>query len=74
MVLDRADRHDAGRPGERRSVHHNPDLLAGLSDALKRRMQGKSCFNFKAVDKDLFQELARLTQKSVARVKQDKLF
>jgi len=28
MVLDRADRHDAGRLGERRSVHHNPDLLA----------------------------------------------
>ena len=54
-------------------VYMYPDLLAGLSDGLQRRMQGKSCFNFKAVDKDLFKELARLTQKSVARVRQDQL-
>jgi hypothetical protein len=27
-------------------------------------MQGKSCFNFVAVDKPLFQELAQLTDRS----------
>jgi hypothetical protein len=55
-------------------VYMYPELLAGISDSLKKRMQGKSCFNFKASDKALFDELARLTRKSVDRVKQEKLF
>jgi hypothetical protein len=55
-------------------VYMYPDLLTGLSDGLQRRMQGKSCFNFKAVDKDLFKELAQLAHRSAARVKQDRLF
>lgn len=42
-------------------VYVNPQLLAGISPALKKRMQGKSCFNFKAVDATLFGELERLT-------------
>lgn len=33
-----------------------------VSPELKRRMQGKTCFNFKAVDEKLFAELAALTQ------------
>ena len=28
-----------------------------MSDALRKRMQGKSCFNFTKVDDDLFHEL-----------------
>src|SRR4051794_28633591 len=32
------------------SVYASPDLLKGMSPELKKRMQGKSCFNFKAVD------------------------
>ena len=28
-------------------VYTNPELLDGLSGSLKKRMQGKSCFNFK---------------------------
>jgi hypothetical protein len=43
-------------------VYVQPALLAGISAQLKARMQGKSCFNFTAVDAALFQELAALTQ------------
>jgi hypothetical protein len=55
-------------------VYMFPDLLDGISGDLKKRMQGKSCFNFKSSDKELFGELARLTQKSVQRLKREKLF
>lgn len=43
-------------------VYVNPDLLADLSPALKKRMQGKSCFNFTKSDPALFKELATLTE------------
>lgn len=42
-------------------VYTHPALLASLSPELKKRMQGKSCFNFTAVDPALFAELAALT-------------
>lgn len=42
-------------------VYENPQLLDGLTPELKARMQGKSCFNFKAIDEDLFAQLAELT-------------
>ena len=42
-------------------VYVFPALLETISPALRRRMQGKSCFNFKAVDPALFEELAQLT-------------
>jgi hypothetical protein len=48
-------------------VYTHPDLMDGLSPALKKRMQGKSCFNFTAVDPPLFQELASLTEAGCAR-------
>jgi len=54
-------------------VYMYPDLLDDISDDLKKRMQGKSCFNFKSSDKKLFDELARLTRQSVERVKREKL-
>lgn len=44
------------------SVYASPDLLKGMSPELKKRMQGKSCFNFKEMDEKLFKELARLTK------------
>lgn len=50
-------------------VYMFPELLAQISPELKRRMQGKACFNFKAVDKALFAELDALTKASLARVK-----
>jgi len=43
-------------------IYVQPKLLEKISEALKKRMQGKSCFNFKEVDKDLFEELGDLTQ------------
>jgi hypothetical protein len=45
-------------------VYTHPELLANISPALKQRMQGKSCFNFKNVDPALLKELERLTKAS----------
>lgn len=42
-------------------VYVFPELLEGLSPALKKRMQGKSCFNFKTIDDELLNELTALT-------------
>jgi hypothetical protein len=47
-------------------VYAQPALLDGLSPGLKKRMQGKSCFNFAEVDPPLFKELATLTQAGFA--------
>jgi hypothetical protein len=43
------------------AVYGYPKLLDGCSKKLKTRMQGKSCFNFKVADEDLFKELEDLT-------------
>lgn len=43
-------------------VYVFPELLDSISPQLKKRMQGKSCFNFSKVDDALFAELAQLTQ------------
>jgi hypothetical protein len=42
-------------------VYVRPALLGSISPGLRKRMQGKSCFNFAAVEPALFQELAALT-------------
>jgi hypothetical protein len=47
------------------SVYASPDLVASMSPELRRRMQGKSCFNFTSVDEPLFVELARISQAGV---------
>jgi hypothetical protein len=44
-----------------------PELLDGVSDRLRSRMQGKSCFNFTAPDADLLSELAELTEQGFTR-------
>ena len=49
------------------SVYAYPDLLKSMSPELKKRMQGKSCFNFKEVDEKLFKELAQLTRAGAAK-------
>ena len=49
------------------SVYASPELLKAMSPELKRRMQGKSCFNFKTVDKELFKELSELTKAGAAK-------
>lgn len=53
------------------SVYACPDLLKAMSPELKKRMQGKSCFNFKEVDDKLFKELATLTKAGAARFTDD---
>ena len=50
-------------------VYAKPKLLNGFSAKLKARMQGKSCFNFKSCDEDLFRELEQLTVKGFAAFK-----
>lgn len=49
------------------SVYASPDLLQAMSPELKKRMQGKSCFNFKEVDEKLFKELKQLTRAGAAK-------
>ena len=44
------------------AVYVHPELLRSLSPALKKRMQGKSCFNFASLDDQLFAELSELTR------------
>jgi hypothetical protein len=46
-------------------VYCYPELLSGMSEQLRKRMQGKSCFNFTRFDPDLFEELAELTRKGL---------
>ncbi len=46
------------------------ELLSDISPELKRRMQGKSCFNFKSSDQELFRELAELTAAGYRRYKE----
>jgi hypothetical protein len=52
-------------------VYMYPDLLENISDRLKKRMQGKSCFNFTTVDEPLFAELAQLIAASFRRFKEN---
>lgn len=48
-------------------VYVFPETLDGVSDALRKRMQGKSCFNFRAPDDALFGELAELARRGFER-------
>jgi hypothetical protein len=50
-------------------VYSMPDLLKGLSPSLKKRMQGKSCFNFTAIDAAQVRELTALTRTGIKRFK-----
>lgn len=50
-------------------VYVFPELLNGITDALRKRMQGKSCFNFKKSDPTLMAELAALTRAGYERYK-----
>ncbi len=52
-------------------VYMYPELLKDISPGLKKHMQGKSCFNFKTVEADLFRELAALTRKGTEKFKEE---
>jgi len=46
-------------------IYANQKLQNSLSKALKARMQGKTCFNFKSSDNELFKELEWVTAHSI---------
>ncbi|HWH52563.1 MAG TPA: hypothetical protein VN651_13530 [Gemmatimonadaceae bacterium] len=45
---------------------YSAEVKVGMSPALKQRMQGKACFNFRQVDDVLFAELERVTRQCYA--------
>lgn len=45
-------------------LYEQPALGDAISPALAKRRQGKSCFNFKTIEPDLFDELAALTHRA----------
>jgi len=46
-------------------VYASPELDASVSSELRRRKQGKSCFNFTKVDETLFAELDDLAARGI---------
>jgi len=48
-------------------VYMYPDLLNDISPELRIHMQGKSCFNFKKIEPELFKQLAELAKKGCDR-------
>ncbi|AFY69841.1 hypothetical protein Pse7367_1552 [Thalassoporum mexicanum PCC 7367] len=44
-----------------------PELKETISPQLKKRMQGKACFNFRSVNEELFKELAELSDRGLAK-------
>jgi len=52
-------------------VYVFPELLEGISAPLKKRMQGKSCFNFTSIDADTMQELTELTARGAQRYREE---
>jgi len=52
-------------------VYMCPELLNGITPKLKKHMQGKSCFNFKKVEPDLFNQLSGLTKQGYERFKKE---
>src|SRR5438552_8736695 len=54
------------------SVYAAPELVKSMYLELKKRMQGKSCFNFKEADAKLFKELKALTKVGAEKFSDDK--
>lgn len=51
-----------------------PEIAEKISPELKKRMQGKSCFNFTTPDEKLFDELRNLTKDGFARFTSKKFY
>jgi len=54
-------------------LYMKPDLLKVVPPALKKRMQGKACFNFTAIDDEQLKELAAVTKAGIAAFRDLKL-
>ena len=50
-------------------IYMNPSLQKSMPPVLKKRMQGKSCFNFTKIDPELLQALSTLTAEAIASFK-----
>jgi len=48
-------------------VYMFPALVEGISPELKKRMQGKTCWNFKKAEESLFTELGKVVDASLRR-------
>jgi len=53
-------------------LYYNPAAQKALSPALRKRMQGKACFNFTTVDEACFAELTRLIADGLKIYKSEK--
>ncbi len=53
-------------------LYYNPAAQKALSPALRKRMQGKACFNFTTVDEACFAELERLIADGLKIYKSEK--
>jgi hypothetical protein len=54
-------------------LYWEPSLARGISSDLKKRMQGKTCFNFSETHPVLFRELAKLTASGFSLYKRKNL-
>ena len=54
-------------------VYVFPNLLEELPESLHKRMQGKSCLNFKKLDGDTLTQLADLTRRGFERYQKEGL-
>jgi hypothetical protein len=54
-------------------VYINPELLKDISPELKKRMQGKSCFNFNKTDEQVIKELGSLADKGFQYYKKNNM-
>ncbi len=50
-------------------LYFNPAAIKAIPPELKKRMQGKACFNFATVDEACFAELGRLIAEGLKRYK-----
>jgi hypothetical protein len=54
-------------------LYMKTDLLTSVPPALKKRMQGKACFNFTTVDRQQLKELTTVTKAGIAAFRDIKL-
>lgn len=51
-------------------VYSHPELMGRISDGLRRRLHGKSCFNFTRPEPELFEELRQLVERGFERYRE----
>ena len=54
-------------------IYMKPELLKKVPPSLKKRMQGKACFNFTTVDREQLKELAAVTREGIVAFRDVKL-